>query len=469
MSAPSPDPALLPAHLIGAEIAARRLSSCEVVEALLARIAAGDRKLHAFVEIYADEARLAAEAADKAIAAGHSIGPLHGVPIALKDLIEIEGRVTTGGSEVWRDRRSAYTATLAKRLIGGGMIVLGKTHTVEFAMGGWGTNQHCGTPWNPWDPVVARTPGGSSSGTGVAVAACMAPWGIGTDTGGSVRLPASWCGLTGLKTTIGRVSTYGILPLSPSLDTPGPMARSVEDAALLYRAIEGPDAADPRTLGRPPAGSLSTLRRRVRGLKLARMPEIERDHVAAEVLNAYDTALEVLARLGAEIVSIELPRRFADYTDLTGRIIAAESYFLVGDLVDDLSLPIDAAVRPRIAAGRGVSARDYLRALREQAEAKAAFAIALGDADALLTPTTATAAIPLDTVDQGATPAHFTRFVNALELCALALPDGFTAAGLPLSLQIVCRGYDEETALRVGWAYQRATDWHQRRPPGVAG
>jgi aspartyl-tRNA(Asn)/glutamyl-tRNA(Gln) amidotransferase subunit A len=297
----------------------------------------------------------------------------------------------------------------------------------------------------------------------------MAPWGIGTDTGGSVRLPASWCGLTGLKTTIGRVSTYGILPLSPSLDTPGPMARSVEDAALLYRAIEGPDAADPRTLGRPPAGLLSTLRRGVRGLKLARMPAIERDHVAAEVLNAYDTALEVLARLGAEIISIELPRRFADYTDLTGRIIAAESYFLVGDLVDDVSLPIDAAVRPRIAAGRGVSARDYLRALSEQAEAKAAFAIALGDADALLTPTTATAAIPLDTVDQGATPAHFTRFVNALELCALALPDGFTTAGLPLSLQIVCRGYDEETALRVGWAYQRATDWHQRRPPGVAG
>ena len=469
VSSHSPDPALLPAQVLGAEIAARRLSPREVVEALLARIAAQDPKLHAFVDVYADAARLAADAAGKAIAAGHAIGPLHGVPVALKDLIEIEGRVTTGGSQVWHDRRSARTATLAKRLIGAGMIVLGKTHTVEFAMGGWGTNQHRGTPWNPWDPAVARTPGGSSSGTGVAVAACMAPWGIGTDTGGSVRLPASWCGLTGLKTTIGRVSTHGILPLSPSLDTPGPMARSVEDTALLYRAIEGPDPADPRTLGRPPAGPLATLRRGVRGLKLARLPMIERDHVAAEVLNAYDGALEELARLGAEIVTVALPHRLAEYTELTGRIIGAEAYFLLGDLVDDPSLPIDPAVRPRIAAGRGVSARDYLGALRQQAEAKAGFALALGDADALLTPTTTTAAIPLDTVDQDMTPAHFTRFVNALELCALALPDGFTASGLPLSLQIVCRGYDEETALRIGWAYQRATDWHERRPPGVVG
>jgi aspartyl-tRNA(Asn)/glutamyl-tRNA(Gln) amidotransferase subunit A len=392
---------------------------------------------------------------------------LHGIPVALKDLIEIEGRVTTGGSQVWHDRRSAYTATIARRMIAAGMIVIGKTHTVEFAMGGWGTNQHRGTPWNPWDPAQPRTPGGSSSGTGVAVAAGMAPWGIGTDTGGSVRLPASWCGLSGLKTTIGRVSTHGILPLSPSLDTPGPMARSVEDAALLYQAIEGPDPRDPRTLGRPSAGSLSTMRRGVRGLRLARMPQRERDGVAPEMLAAYDMALDELARLGAEIVTIDLPRPFADYTQLVGRIIGAEAYFLVGDLIDNPRLPIDDAVRPRIALGRGLSARDYLGALRERDEAKAEFEAALGDADALLTPTTTTAAIPLDAVDQGSTPAHFTRFVNALELCALAVPDGFTATGLPLSLQIVCRGYDEETALRIGWAYQQATDWHERHPPGL--
>src|SRR5437868_2164768 len=213
---------------------------------------------------------------------------------------------------VWRDRRSPATATLARRLIAAGMIVLGKTHTVEFAMGGWGTNQHLGTPWNPWDPEVARTPGGSSSGSGVSVAAGMAPWAIGTDTGGSVRLPASWCGLTGLKTTIGRVSVHGILPLAPTLDTPGPMARSVLDAALLYNAMQGPDPLDPRTRGILPDDPVPALQRGVRGLRLARMPEEERTGVAAEVLTAYDASLDALARLGAKIVTVQLPRGFAD-------------------------------------------------------------------------------------------------------------------------------------------------------------
>jgi aspartyl-tRNA(Asn)/glutamyl-tRNA(Gln) amidotransferase subunit A len=462
------DPALLPAHAMSAAIGAGRLSPVEIVDAALARIAAADGKLHAFVEVYDKEARLAAEAADKAIRSGHRIGPLHGIPIALKDLIEIEGRVTTGGSQVWRDRRSAYTATLAQRLIAAGLIVIGKTHTVEFAMGGWGTNQHRGTPWNPWDPNMARTPGGSSSGSGVAVAAGFAPWGIGTDTGGSVRLPASWCGLTGLKTTIGRVSTYGILPLAPTLDTPGPMARSVLDATLLYNVMQGPDPLDPRTRGIAPDDPTPMLKRGIRGLRLARMPDAERIGVAADVLAAYDASLDSLARLGAEIVAVALPSRISDFTDLTGRIIGPEGYFLVGHLVDDMTLPIDDAVRPRIGSGRSVSSRDYLRALGEREAAKREFATALADVDALLTPTTQTAAIPVNEVDQASTPAHFTRFVNALDLCALALPNGFTAAGLPLSLQIICRGYDEATALRIGWAYQEVTDWHQRRPPSLA-
>src|SRR5205823_5851823 len=185
------------------------------------------------------------------------------------------------------------TATLARNLIAAGMIFLGKTHTVKFAMGGWGTNEHLGTPWNPWDLGTARTPGGSSSGTGVAVASGMAPWGIGTDTGGSVRLPAAWCGLSGLKATIGRVSTYGILPLAPSLDTPGPMARSVEDAALLFGVMQGADPLDPRTLPAPaPADVMAGLRRGVRGMKLARMPQSERDGCSSDVLAAYDAALE---------------------------------------------------------------------------------------------------------------------------------------------------------------------------------
>src|ERR1700722_10115000 len=462
------DPSLSSATELSAAISARKLSPIEVAEAFLARIAAQDQQLHAYIDVYADDARLAADGADKAIRSGHAVGPLHGVPIALKDLIDLEGKVTTGGSAVWRERRSPVTATLARKLIAAGMIVLGKTHTVEFAMGGWGTNHHMGTPWNPWDSEVARAPSGSSSGSGVAVASAMAPWAIGTDTGGSVRLPASWCGLTGLKTTIGRVSTYGILPLAPTLDTPGPMTRSVTDAALLYNVMQGPDPLDPRTRGVMPDDPMPAIGRGVRGLRLARMPDVERNGVAAELLAAYDASLDTLARFGAEIVSVELPRRFADFTDLTGRIIGAEGYFLVGHLVDDMPLLIDDAVRPRIASGRGVSARDYLRALSERDTAKREFAAALADVDALLTPSTRTAAIPLGEVDQTTTPAHFTRFVNALDLCALSLPNGLLATGLPLSLQIVCRGYEEATALRIGQAYQAATDWHERRPPGVA-
>jgi aspartyl-tRNA(Asn)/glutamyl-tRNA(Gln) amidotransferase subunit A len=462
------DPCFLPAHILAAEIAARRLSPVDVVEAMLARIAAHDAKLHAFVDIYADDARLAAEAAEKAIRAGHAVGKLHGVPIALKDLIDIEGRVTTGGSMVWRDRRSPATATLARRFFAQGMIVLGKTHTVEFAMGGWGTNQHLGTPWNPWDLQVRRTPGGSSSGSGVAVAAGFAPWAIGTDTGGSVRLPSSWCGLSGLKTTIGRVSTYGVLPLAPSLDTPGPMARSVEDAALLFTIMQGPDPLDPRTLAAPPPGDvMRDLRRGVRGMRLARMQEAERDGCTPEVLAAYDAALDQLARLGAEIVDVALPCRFDDATTMTGRIIGSEGYRLVGHLVDDASLQIDPAVRPRIQLGRGISARDYLAALAERDALKTRFLAALDGVDALLTPTTQTPAVRVESVDQTTTPAHFTRLGNLLELCALAVPDGFTATGLPLSLQIMCRPYDEATALRISWAYQQATDWHDRQPPGL--
>ena len=458
-------PTSLPAHQLAQAIAARRLSPVDVVAAFLDRIAAQDEKLHAFVAVYADEARLAAEAADKAIRSGHAVGPLHGVPIALKDLIEIEGKIVTGGAFIWRDRRADRTATLARALIAQGMIVLGKTHTVEFAYGGWGTNSRMGTPWNPWDPKVPRTPGGSSSGSGVAVAARLAPWAIGTDTGGSVRLPASFCGLTGLKTTIGRVSTYGILPLSPTLDTPGALARSVEDAALLYRAMQGPDSLDPRTLGVPPGDLTEGWKRGIRGLRLARMPDAERGIVAADVLAAYEESLDVLARLGAEIAEIELPLGFADAGALNGRIMSAEAYSILGEVVDDASLPLDEDVRPRIRAGRDISARDYLSALAEREERKRAFAAAFASFDALLTPTTPMTAVPLDAVDQSKTPAHFTRFANLLDLCALAVPNGI-ANGLPTSLQIIGRGYDEENVLRIGRAYQGATDWHARTPPG---
>ena len=461
------DPAFMSLTALSQAIGAGKLSPIDLVDAFLARIDAYDEKLHAFVTVYGDDARLAAEGADKAIRSGHRIGPLHGIPIAIKDIVDIEGRITTGGSKAWINRVSPVTATLVKRLTAAGMIVLGKTHSVEFAMGGWGTNQHMGTPWNPWDLNTHRTPGGSSAGSGVSVAAGLAPCAIGTDTGGSVRLPASWCGLTGLKTTIGRVSVHGVLPLSSTLDTPGPMTRTVEDAALLYNVLAGPDPKDPQTLRHPVADPLPKLRHGVAGLRLAVMPDPEREGVDSEILNAYDTSVEALQSLGAQIVTVSLPRPFRKLGAATGRIIGGEGYFFVGDMVDQPELPIDEAVRPRIWIGKDMSARDYLTALKLRDDIKAEFDAALADTDAFLTPTTATAAIPIEEVDQNDTPAMFTRVANLLERCALSLPNGFTPGGLPSSLQIMCRGYDEATALRIGWAYEQATDWAGRVPPGL--
>jgi len=429
---------------------ARTLSPVDVVDALLARIRRRDPALHAYIAVYDADARLAAEAADKAIRSGHRIGPLHGVPIALKDLVDLQGRVTTGGSKVWAGRVSPVTATLAQRLIAAGMIVLGKTHTVEFAMGSWGTNTHMGTPRNPWDLAVHRTPGGSSSGT---------------DTGGSVRIPAAWCGIVGLKVTAGRISTYGVLPLSSTLDTPGPLARSVEDAALIYRALSGPDPRDPQTLPWTAADPLPTLRRGVAGLRLAVLPDVERTGVEKEVLAAYDTAASALAGLGAQIVRTEFPRRLSDYAKATGTIIGAEGYRFVGHLVDDPALPTDPHVRPRIQLGKSISARDYLLALAQREDERREFATALGGIDAILTPTAQTAAIPIDRADQSGTAAHFTRPGNYLGLCGLAIPCGFSADGMPLSLQILCHAGDEATALRIGWAYEQAASWKSRRPP----
>jgi len=458
------DLAALPAHRLARMIARREISPVEVVDAYLRNIASLDPRLRAFVEVYENDARLAARGAEAALHAGHAVGPLHGMPIALKDLVELEGRIVTGGSEVWKARRAARTATLARNLVSRGMIVLGKTHTVEFAMGGWGTNTLRGTPWNPWDMQCRRTPGGSSNGSGVAVAAGLAPWAVGTDTGGSVRLPASWCGIAGLKTTIGRVSTYGVLPLSPTLDTPGPMARCVEDVALLYAAMQGRDPLDPRTADIPYVDPMPALKRGVRGLRLARMPGREREHATGEVLDAYDESLRVLETLGAEIVEPDLPFRFEDVAMYNLRIMAAEGYALYHDLIDDPRAPLDPDVRPRIAAGRDLSARAYIEALQQRVAMKQQFALAMEGIDALLTPTTLTTALPLTEVDQTRAPAHYTRFGNFLDLSALALPNGMTTQGLPTSLQIVCRRAAEDLALRIGWAFEDATDWHTRRP-----
>ena len=443
-------------HRLMTDLDCGRVSASELTAAYLARIERLDPRLHAFVSVYAEDAIAAAAAADQARRAGHAVGPLHGVPVAVKDIVDICGRVTTGGSAVWRERISTVTATVVIHMLRAGLVVLGKTHTVEFAMGSFGTNQHMGSPWNPWDRREHRAPGGSSAGSGVSVAAGLAPWAIGTDTGGSVRIPSAWCGLTGLKTTIGRVSCEGVLPLSTTLDTPGPMCHTVEDAALLFRVLRG----------EPALATADSLGGGVRGLRLARAPDEELVDVDDDVGQAYETSLELLESLGATIEPIALPRSFAEMGALVGRIIGVEGYSFVGDLVDDPALPVDRDVRPRIQLGRDRSARDYLRDLREKEVIKAQYEAALAGFDALLTPTLAEPAPRIEDIDQSGTAAGFTRPINLLDYCALALPNGMSANRLPTSLQIACRADAENTALTIGSALQRETDWHLRVPPG---
>ena len=426
----------------------------EVIDAYLARIGSFEPKLGSYQAVYDNDARMAAEAATKALQSGHRIGPFHGIPFALKDIIDVEGRLTTGGSTTMRNRISPTTATIARRLIAGGGILLGKTKTVEFAMGGWGTNQHMGTPWNPWDMNTHRTPGGSSAGSGVSVAARIAGCAVGTDTGGSVRLPAAWCGIVGLKVTAGKLPTDGIIPLSHSLDTPGPMTRTVADTVLMYETMAGrePLAID-RDLVRGD-GFFGVLTQGVSGLRLGCLSNAEREGVDAEILALYDSSLERLRDLGAEIVPFEAPMAYEDMKNGAGVIIASEAYHHHGALFEANDARVDEDVRPRILAGRDIKAHSYIAALTQRLADQAAFDDSIRGLHAVLSPTIATQAIPIESADQSSTPARFTRAANYLSLCGLSVPMGLTADGLPGSLQIMARGHDEETAIRIGGAFE---------------
>ena len=245
------------------------------------------------------------------------------------------------------------------------------------------------------------------------------------------------------------------------------MCRSIEDAVELYLLLQGSDPHDTATWHIPADDPRPGLDRGVAGMRLARMPEHERDGVDDEVLAAYDASLATLSDLGASIVDVELPRRFVPMGDLLGKIIAAEGYTWVGEYIDDDGLPVDDDIRPRIRPGRNMPAREYIEVQRERSVIKRAFDAALTGVDALLTPATRTAAPVVADIDQSTTAAIFTRPINLIDYCALAVPNGVTGGGLPISLQIACRGYEEATALRIGQAFQKATDWHSRVPAGL--
>jgi aspartyl-tRNA(Asn)/glutamyl-tRNA(Gln) amidotransferase subunit A len=468
-TAPAPDDLpWLPLADLARGLASGAVSSLEIVSACLARIAALDSRLHAFVDVYRDEALGAARHADRERAAGRICGPLHGLPVAIKDLAHIRGRITTAGSKARPPGLAYDTASAWERLRAVGMIALGKTHLVEFAFGGWGRNEPLGAPWNPWDTRIHRVAGGSSSGSAVAVAGGLAPIALGTDTGGSIRIPSALCGLTGLKPTYGLVSLAGVFPLATTLDSVGPLARSAEDAGLVLAALAGPDPRDAATLRAPAVDFTAALAGAadIRGLRVSALPvEQFQTPATADVLRARDEMLAVLRALGAEVEEIQVPIDFEAVMLRNGRLIAAEAWALHRDYIEDETLPFDPWVRRRILGGRSITADDYRELLAAQTRAAADYATWMRGRDALLTPTLPITATPLDAVDEATTPlATFTRAANFLGACALSLPAGISADGLPIGMQLMGAPFADATLVRLGRAYQGATEWHRRRP-----
>lgn len=450
-------------------LAKGRYSSVELTQHFLDRIAQANPALGAYVSVDSDGALRLAEAADARRRAGYGLlSPLDGVPVAVKDLCDIQGQTTTAGSEAWRERRSSVTATAVTRLLDAGMVILGKTHMVEFAFGGWGTNPLMGTPRNPWDLQAPRIPGGSSSGSGVAVAAGLAPAALGSDTGGSVRIPAALNGVTGLKTTRGLISLHGAVALSTTLDSIGPLTRDTRDAMLLTALMAGADPQDPLTQNQP-AFQLrepGTGAQPLRGVRIALMPPSQHPiSVESNALSALENARRVLVDLGADVAETPFPFDFHEMMLRNGQIIAAEAYALHRDYIEDPAQPIGQYVRARVLSGKGVSAADYIAALNAHAQARQAWLAWMRDIDAVLTPCAPFGARLLADVDEAATPlAAFTRAGNYVNASGLALPAGFTASGLPLGIQLLGKPNAEGTLGMIGMAFQAVTDWHRRHP-----
>jgi aspartyl-tRNA(Asn)/glutamyl-tRNA(Gln) amidotransferase subunit A len=430
-------------------------TSVAIVEACLANIDAQDEKLHAFIEVYREDAMRLAGAADLERKARFVRGPLHGLPIAIKDLFHIKGRQITAGSKSWLGRISSETAVCVQRLLDAGMIPLGKTHMVEFAYGTWGTNKPMGAPWNPWDVNVHRVAGGSSSGSAVAVAAGMAPAALGTDTGGSVRIPAALCGLTGLKPTYGRIALDGVVPLSTTLDSVGPITRTVEDAAMLVSVMAG----EPLAAAVP---VVSIAGRNITALSRDQFPDfIERD-----VLAAYDATISKLREFGARIEEAEIPFDFQALGTRNGRLIGIEGYAMHRAHIDDESADVDPGVRARMLIGKSASAAEYINALSGRNDAMRQFAEWVRSRDAILTPMLPITARPVGEVDETSYPlATWSRAVNYLGGCALSVPAGLSKSGLPIGVQLVGAGGSDGVIVDLGRAFQRTMESHGLGPP----
>ena len=447
-------------------------SSVDLTQYFLARIDQLDRSLNAYRLVCAEQALAEARAADDALRSDRSRGPLHGIPFAVKDLFDVAGLPTSAGASFLAENIAQEDAAPVKRLREQGMVLLGKLNTVQLAYGGVGINHDQGTPHNPWhqDPHI---PGGSSSGSGVAVAAGLTPVALGSDTGGSVRLPATLCGVTGLKTTVGQISRAGVFPLSWTLDSVGPLARSAEDAAHLYQAMQGTDHNDPTTSGRSRHGVVSNLDDGVRGMRFAFAEGPLFDEAEEDVIHAVRTCGDVFGDLGAEVFSIDFPgAAFIERARRVSVITAAEAWMCNQRYLQNCPERIDPVVLCRLELGCDISTADYLQACREMINLRKEAARALEGIDALLVPTAPVCARPVAVVD-ASLESYFeantrllgsTSIGNVLNFCGLSVPCGFSADGLPLGLLIYGLPFEEQNILRAGYAYQQATDWHRACP-----
>ena len=457
---------------LGRALRAGELSAAAITERFLDRIDALEPRLRAFNVVCRDRALAQARAADAQLAAGIDLGPLHGIPYVAKDLYDVAGLPTTAGTRLLADNVPDRDCTVVERLTRAGMVLLGKTITVQFAYGGAGINTDQGTPHNPWHPDP-HLPGGLSSGTGVAVAAGMAPAGLGTDTGGSVRIPASMCGITGLKTTVGRVSRAGIYPLSWSLDSAGPLTRDAADAALVYEAMQGPDPADATTRGQAPHDVTSGIGRGVAGLTFGVPRAVFWEDCDTEVEARTREAIAHLESLGARVIDVEFEQaESARRLNPRGLVIAAEAYAVNGRLLESSFDDLDPVVAFRVEKGRDVPAHEYLATVRAWEELRAHAVAALADIDALLCPTVMIPPVPVADAmasteiyaERNLQTLRNTAIGNILGLCGLSVPCGFTSRGLPVGLMIYGKPFDEARVLRIGHAWQQSTDWHRRRP-----
>jgi len=441
----------------------RKVSPVELTKQCLQRIEKLNPALNAFITVTADSALAAARAAESEIQRGKRRGPLHGIPIALKDMIDTADVITTAGSALFQHRVPSADAEVVRRLKQAGAVLLGKQNLHEFAYGGSSMISFFGEVRNPWNP--AHIAGGSSGGSASAVATGMCFAAIGTDTAGSIREPAALCGIVGLKPTYGRVSARGVIPLSPSLDHVGPLARTVADAAIVLQAIAGPDLADS-----VPSDPTVGLEQSIDKIRIGVPREFFYEDLDPEVAAATEQAIAVLQQLGGTIRELHL----AVPTDRT--LQSAESYAVHAEEAARHPELYQPETLRRIRTGEKATAEEVQRCRRELAEIRASIQSVFEEVDVLVTPTTPIPAPLITELKQNPDllrPREIlllrnTRPVNVWGLPAISVPCGFTRTGLPIGLQIIGPPWGEARVLQVGYAFEQATEWHKQQPePGT--